>query len=72
MNPHKAELVKDPRQWRYSGAVIPSYPKLDVFAEDYWPKFWKLYEAAVDPAAKLRWLPLDRIKGKPKDGPENE
>lgn len=72
MNPHKAELVKDPREWRFSGAVIPGYPNLDVFTEDHWPKFWKLYEAAVDPAAKLRLLPLDRIKGKPKDGLEKE
>ena len=72
MNPHKAELVKDPREWPFSGAMIPGYPRLDVFAEDYWPMFWKLYEAAVDPVAKLRVLPLDRIRAKPRDGAGQE
>ena len=63
MNPQKAELVKDPREWLYSGAVIPGYPRQNVFAEDYWPKFWKLYGAAMEPEARLRRLPADRIKG---------
>lgn len=72
MNPQRAELVKDPREWRYAGAVIPGYPKMDVFADDYWLKFWKLYKTAVEPAAKLRRLPPDRIKGERKNPAEKE
>ena len=67
LNPLKAELVKDPREWRYSGAVVPGYPKLDVFADDYWAKFWKLYEAAIQPETRLRRLPPDRVKAERKE-----
>ena len=44
-NPVRDELVKRERDWPYSGAIIPGYPTLHPFAEDYWEHFWKLYIA---------------------------
>jgi REP element-mobilizing transposase RayT len=42
-NPVRAELVKRENDWPYSGAVVPGYPDLDLFAGDYWERIWKLY-----------------------------
>ena len=44
-NPVRAKLVKRESDWPYSGAIIPGYPTLDPFTEDYWERFWKLYIA---------------------------
>ena len=44
-NPVRAELVARERDWPYSGAVVPGYPALDLFAEDHWERFWRLYVA---------------------------
>ena len=44
-NPVRDELVKRERDWPYSGAIIPGYPALHPFADDYWERFWKLYVA---------------------------
>ncbi len=44
-NPVRGKLVKHERDWPYSGAIIPGYPTLHPFAEDYWELFWKLYVA---------------------------
>jgi hypothetical protein len=37
--------------WPFCGAIMPGYPKLHPLAEDFWPKFWKLYLAARAPDA---------------------
>ena len=34
--------------------MVPGYPRLDPRAEDFWPKFWKLYLAARAPDAGNR------------------
>jgi len=58
-NPLQAELVKDPRAWLFSGAVVPGYPTLHPLQEDFWPKFWKLYAQAKHPdAGKIRRPPI--------------
>lgn len=44
-NPVRAKLAKRERDWPYSGAIIPGYPTLQPFTEDYWELFWKLYIA---------------------------
>ena len=31
--------------WPYLGAIVPGYPKLHPFQEDYWELLWKLYLA---------------------------
>ncbi|EEF60832.1 hypothetical protein [Pedosphaera parvula] len=46
-NPVRATLANQPEDWAFTGSVLPGYPKLNPLAEDYWPKFWRIY-------AKLR------------------
>ncbi|OGV45537.1 MAG: hypothetical protein A2X46_09130 [Lentisphaerae bacterium GWF2_57_35] len=43
-NPVRAGLVAHAQDYAYSGNVVPGYPSLDVWDNDYWDKFWKLYE----------------------------
>jgi putative transposase len=50
-NPVRGELVAKPEEWAFTGCVVPGYPKLDVFADGYWPKFWKLYGQTRQPDA---------------------
>ncbi|MEO7678580.1 MAG: hypothetical protein ABIV39_17630, partial [Verrucomicrobiota bacterium] len=45
-NPVRADLVKQEKDWPYLGAVIPGYPTLHPFVDNYWEKFWKLYGKA--------------------------
>lgn len=42
-NPVRAELVKQEEDWKFTGCVVPGYPKLHPLAEDYWPTLWKLH-----------------------------
>lgn len=58
-NPFKAELTERGKQWPFYGAVVPSYPTLHPVEEDFWPKFWKLYQATRSPdAGNLKRPPL--------------
>lgn len=41
-NPLRAELTKRACDWAYSGSVVPGYPDLYPFQEDYWELFWKI------------------------------
>lgn len=41
-NPVRERLVSNAADWKYSGAVVPGYPNLDVFGYEYWPKFWRI------------------------------
>ena len=50
-NPLRAELVEDPKEWTFSGAIVPGYPTLHPVETDFWPKFWKLYGQARQPDA---------------------
>jgi len=57
LNPFKAELVKNPSDWPYLGGVIPGYPRLNPFDDEYWPWFWKHYYAVREPGIEKRVLP---------------
>jgi len=62
-NPVRADLVKLEKDWSYLGAVIPGYPTLYPFVDDYWETFWKLYGEAREaepppPSAPLLRTPL--------------
>ena len=48
-NPVRAELVKHEPDWPFSGAVVPGYPDLYPFQEDYWELFWKIYVRHREP-----------------------
>ncbi|HEX4264667.1 MAG TPA: hypothetical protein VH597_10035 [Verrucomicrobiae bacterium] len=50
-NPLQAELVKHPKEWPFSGAVISGFPTLNPLEDDFWPKFWKIYSQAKHPDA---------------------
>jgi putative transposase len=50
-NPIRAGLIKETEIWPFCGAIVPGYPQLHPLAEDFWPKFWKLYLVARAPDA---------------------
>ncbi|PWU11150.1 MAG: hypothetical protein C5B50_23880 [Verrucomicrobia bacterium] len=50
-NPVRARLVAKPEAWKFSGAAIPGYPRLNPLDPDYWPLFWKLFAKARHPDA---------------------
>jgi REP element-mobilizing transposase RayT len=48
-NPIRARLNNESESWPFCGAIVPGYPKLHPLAEDFWPKFWKIFQAASQP-----------------------
>jgi putative transposase len=56
-NPERAGLVKPDgfRDYKYTGCLIPGYPDLKPFQENYWDLFWRLY-------AKLRQNGLVQVR----------
>ncbi len=42
-NPVRAGLAAAWADYRYSDAVVPGYPELNVRAEDFWIRFWRVY-----------------------------
>jgi putative transposase len=57
LNPRRADLVKDHRDWPYSGALIPGYPKVNPFELGYWEWMWKRYAHLLEPGIQNRVLP---------------
>jgi hypothetical protein len=45
-NPVRDGLVKQEREWPFSGAIIPGYPEVHPLDGGYWKLFWKLYVSA--------------------------
>ncbi len=45
-NPERASLVKKDcyRQYPYTGCLMPGYPELKIWDEDYWERFWRIHE----------------------------
>lgn len=50
-NPVRAELIAQNDLLPYAGCLVPGYPKLNPFAEDFWPNFWKIYSILKQPEA---------------------
>jgi len=48
-NPVRAELAKHETEWPFSGAIVPGYPDLYPFQEDFWELFWKIYYQHREP-----------------------
>ena len=44
-NPERAGLVplEGFREYNYTGCLIPGYPDLSPWQDNYWERFWKLY-----------------------------
>lgn len=56
-NPVRAGLVANPSAWKFSGAVVPGFPRFHPLEPNYWPKFWKHHEIERQPDAGQRKLP---------------
>ena len=50
-NPVRGELVAEPESWPFTGCIVPGYPKLNLFEDGHWSKFWKLYTQMRRPDA---------------------
>lgn len=50
-NPLRADLVKYPAEWPFSGSIVPGYPTLHPMQRDFWPKLWKIYAQTKHPDA---------------------
>lgn len=50
-NPVRAKLLTRAKDWQFTNCVIPGYPDLNPFEEDYWPKFWRIYSRLKEPEA---------------------
>lgn len=44
-NPRRKGQVPHTRDWPWLGATVPGYPFLNPLSQDFWPLFWKLYQA---------------------------
>jgi putative transposase len=51
-------VTSAPTEWPYAGAIIPGYPSLAPWKDDFWPKFWCLFQQQRQLDAGERELPL--------------
>jgi hypothetical protein len=44
-NPERKGLVPAGgfRDYKYTGCLIPGYPELEIWQDDFWPRFWRTY-----------------------------
>ncbi|QDV26424.1 hypothetical protein [Aureliella helgolandensis] len=44
-NPERAKLVPQDgfASYKYTGCLVPGYPELRLWQDDYWPRFWKAF-----------------------------
>lgn len=47
-NPVRAGLCGRAGDYVYSGCCVPGYPELATHADDYWQRFWRVYNYLVD------------------------
>lgn len=50
-NPVRAMLTQTQADYAYLGCCIPGYPDLQCIQQDYWEKFWRIYNRLVEPSA---------------------
>ena len=43
MNPVRAGLCGAASEWPFRGTVVAGFPELDMLAEGFWERFWKIY-----------------------------
>jgi REP element-mobilizing transposase RayT len=45
-NPERAGIVKPDcyRGYAYTGCLVPGYPELQIWADDFWTRFWRIYD----------------------------
>jgi putative transposase len=44
-NPERAGLVESEqfRRYPYTGSLVPGYPELRLWQDDFWERFWRVY-----------------------------
>jgi hypothetical protein len=44
-NPERAGLVKENcfHEYPYTDCLVPGYPELNLWQEDFWDRFWRIY-----------------------------
>lgn len=42
-NPVRAGICSAASDYAYTGCCVPGYPEFNVHAEDYWLRFWRVY-----------------------------
>ena len=44
-NPERAGIIEVDRYagYKYTGCIVPGYPELKPFADDFWMRFWRAY-----------------------------
>ncbi len=47
-NPVRAGLVAAWREYLCLGALVPGYPDMDPRSEDFWERFWRIYEKLAE------------------------
>lgn len=58
-NPVRAKLIGETKIWPFTGSVIPGYPNFNPHADDFWPKFWRVYGKLRQPdAGNIRRPPV--------------
>lgn len=50
-NPVRAGLVARWEDYAFTGCSVPGYPELDPRADDYWLRFWRIYNHLVQSPA---------------------
>lgn len=51
-NPVRAGLVERWQDYEYSGCCVPGYPEIEVRDDDYWLRFWRVYNYLVSASAQ--------------------
>jgi putative transposase len=57
LNPLKSKLVQEPNEWAFAGAVVPGYPRVNPFDQDFWAWFWKHSYETRETGIENRVLP---------------
>ena len=42
-NPVRKGIVSHWADYEYTACMVPGYPELDIRAEEYWLRFWRVY-----------------------------
>ena len=47
-NPVRAGMAATANDYAYSSAIVPGFPDLEPYREDFWSVFWSVYNAKVE------------------------
>lgn len=47
-NTVRAGLVANFRDWKFTGSVVPTFPRIDPRDDDFWNRYWKMHYSLRD------------------------